>query len=104
MSKELARRGIAHEREVSILIQYKGEVLDAVYRADFVADELLLEVKALSSLGRVEEAQLLHYLKATGLKTGLLINFGSTSLQVRRLTNRMRESQGLEVEESPVSP
>ena len=104
LSKELARQGILHEREVAIAVQYKGEVLDAFYRADFVADEVLLELKAISSLGRVEEAQLLHYLKATGLRTGLLINFGSVSLQVRRLTNRMRGSEGLEVEASPVSP
>ena len=56
------------------------------YRADFVCySEIIVEFKALSRLSNVEEAQLLNYLKATGLKRGLLINFGASSLQYKRL-------------------
>jgi GxxExxY protein len=56
------------------------------YRADFVCfSEIIVEFKALARLTNVEEAQLLNYLKATGMKRGLLINFGASSLQCKRL-------------------
>lgn len=98
---EFRRRAIPYEHEVPLPIWYDGEPLATVYRADFVAADFLLEIKAVGSIGRVEEAQLLHYLKATGRTVGLLINFGALSLQVRRLTHRPKRSAGLE---SPVSP
>lgn len=101
LANELARRGIAHEREVAVPIRYKGDLLSAPYRADFMALGVLLELKAIASLGRVEEAQVLHYLKATGHPTGLLLNFGSTSLQVRRLTHRIRRPEGVDLGVSP---
>jgi GxxExxY protein len=94
---ELRRRGVPFRRELPIAIRYDGEPLASPYRADFLAWEgLLLELKAISSLGRIEEAQLLHYLRATDLTTGLLLNFGSTSLQVRRMTNRRPVAQGID--------
>ena len=49
--------------------------------------EIILEIKALSCLTGLEEAQLINYLKATGLKVGLLINFGSKSLEHKRLVH-----------------
>jgi GxxExxY protein len=56
------------------------------YRVDFVcASGVLVEVKALDALTNRETAQLLNYLKASGIRRGLLINFGSTSLQCKRL-------------------
>ena len=60
-------------------------MLDKTYQPDFVCyDEVILEIKAISNLSGVEEAQLINYLKATGLKVGLLINFGSRSLEHKR--------------------
>jgi GxxExxY protein len=85
---ELEARGIAYEAEVRIPLYYKGQRLATVYRADLMVGNILVELKAVASMGRVEEAQLLHYLRATKLKTGLLLNFGSTSLGIRRMTNR----------------
>jgi GxxExxY protein len=83
---EFPLKQIPFEREVSLPIQYKNIVLPTHYRADFVCfSEIIVEFKALSRLSSVEEAQLLNYLKATGLKRGLLINFGATSLQYKRL-------------------
>jgi GxxExxY protein len=85
---ELRDQGIAHAVEVAIPIHYKGRALTTVYRADLIVENVLVELKAQASMGRVEEAQLLHYLRATRLETGLLLNFGSMSLGVRRMTNR----------------
>ena len=83
---EFPLRRIPFEREVSLPIKYKNILLSTHYRADFVCySEIIIEFKALSRLSNVEEAQLLNYLKATGLKRGLLINFGVSSLQYKRL-------------------
>ena len=83
---EFPLRQIPFQREVPLPIKYKNILLTTYYRADFVCfSEIIVEFKALSRLSTVEEAQLLNYLKATGLKRGLLINFGASSLQYKRL-------------------
>jgi GxxExxY protein len=83
---EFPLRRIPFEKEVTLPVQYKGTTLPTRYRADFVCfSEIIVEFKALSRLSSVEESQLLNYLKATGLKRGLLINFGAPSLQYKRL-------------------
>ncbi len=80
---EFPLRHIPFEKEVNLPIRYKGILLPTHYRADFVCfGEIIVEFKALPRLSGVEEAQLLNYLKATGMKRGLLINFGAPSLQV----------------------
>jgi len=74
-------------------IIYKGQSLEKKYQPDFVCyEKIILEIKALSSLTGLEEAQLINYLKATGLKIGLLINFGARSLEHKRLVYNLRES------------
>jgi GxxExxY protein len=79
---EFPLKQIPFEREVALPIKYKDVLLPTYYRADFVCfSEIIVEFKALSRLSSVEESQLLNYLKATGLKRGLLINFGAPSLQ-----------------------
>ncbi len=83
---EFPLRQISFEREVNLPVKYKSIALPVYYRADFVCfSEIIVEFKALSRLSTIEEAQLLNYLKATGLKRGLLINFGTSSLQYKRL-------------------
>jgi GxxExxY protein len=83
---EFRNSGIPFEREVSLPINYKETTLPTHYRADFVCfSEIIVEFKALSRLSNIEEAQLLNYLKATGCRRGLLLNFGTTSLQYKRL-------------------
>ena len=83
---EFPLKQIPFEREVALPIRYKNILLPIHYRADFVCySEIIVEFKALSRLSSAEEAQLLNYLKATGLKRGLLINFGASSLQYKRL-------------------
>jgi GxxExxY protein len=84
--REFGLRNIRFEREVPLPVRYKGECLKtAAYRADFICfDCIVLEIKAKAEMGNVEKAQIIHYLKATGLKKGLLLNFGCNSLEHRR--------------------
>lgn len=75
---ELASRSIPFKAQVPLNIQYKNVVLKKEYVADFVCFEnIIVEIKALDKLWGSEESQIINYLKATGLKVGLLINFGS---------------------------
>ena len=85
LALEMATRGIAYRREVELPVFYKKQQLATAYRADFVCYEtVVVELKALSRLSSVEEAQIIHYLKASGLETGLLVNFGARSLEWKR--------------------
>lgn len=82
---EMKRRDIPYRREVELTISYKDIVLDQRYRADFICFEsVIVELKAVAALSPIEEAQVIHYLKATGIPIGLLINFKSESLDFRR--------------------
>ncbi len=86
LALELAAQAVPHRREVELSISYKGKRLNVAYRADFVCfDAVIVELKALTHLSGTDEAQLIHYLKATGHEVGLLLNFGSPSLEQRRL-------------------
>lgn len=77
MEIELERRGIPYQSRARLQIRYKGRILKKEYEADLISHgQLLIELKALSRLSSQEEAQLLNYLKATGQRVGLLINFG----------------------------
>ena len=83
---ELLTRNIPFQRQVSMKIIYKGITLSKVYIADFVCfDKIVIEIKASDSLIPSHESQLINYLNAIGLKLGLLINFGSSSLQFKRI-------------------
>jgi len=83
---EFQWKKIPFEREVLLPIQYRNITLPTHYRADFICfSEIIVEFKALSRLTSVEEAHVLNYLKATGFRRGLLINFGTPSLQYKRL-------------------
>lgn len=87
MSKELRDQGIDLERQKLIEVYYKGEKVGE-YRLDHVVEnKIILEFKALSELNKTFEAQLLSYLKATGMKLGILINFGGKKVEYRRILN-----------------
>ena len=75
---ELTARTIPFEAEKPLNINYKGQSLTRKYFADLVCCErIIVEIKAINHLSGKEESQLLNYLKATGLRVGLLFNFGS---------------------------
>jgi len=85
---ELKQRNIPFKREVKFEIAYKGQVLKKYYIADFICyNKIIVELKALSELATEHESQILNYLKATDLKLGLLVNFGTRRLQYKRLVN-----------------
>ena len=66
----------------------KGKLLKKYYVVDFICfDEIIVETKAISNLTTIDEAQVLNYLKATKTKLGLLVNFGTKSLQKKRIIN-----------------
>jgi len=80
---EFRRRGVDFEKEVSLSVVYKGDIAGE-YFADFVVSDIIIEVKAKKCLDVIDEAQLINYLKATGKKVGLLVNFGGEKLEFRR--------------------
>jgi GxxExxY protein len=75
---ELRARGIPFESQKRLQLSYKGEHLQKEYVADLlVYDKIIVELKALDRLAGAEESQIINYLKATGLRVGVLMNFGS---------------------------
>ena len=85
LAVEMEIRKIPFGREVMLPVHYKDRLLAVGYRADFLCfGDLVVELKALRKLSTIEEAQILNYLKATGYETGILINFGSRSLEYKR--------------------
>ncbi len=85
---ELNLRGITFERQLALPVDYKGIRLDCGYRLDIVLPgKLVIEVKAVEALAPIHDAQLLTYLKLSGIRTGLLLNFNVSLLRdgIRRL-------------------
>lgn len=77
LEKELSKRGIPFVACQEVRIFYKGEALRQTYVPDFVCHEsIIVELKALSATTEAHKAQVLNYLKATGMHLGLLVNFG----------------------------
>jgi GxxExxY protein len=90
---ELERRNIEFQREKKYEINYKGTKLKHCYRADLLAyNEIILEIKAVKELSDIHMAQTINYLKASGKKLGLLINFSQESLTYRRVVNDLKDS------------
>ena len=83
---EFTNRGIPYQREKELKIYYDGKELQQTYRADFVCyDDIIVEIKAVSELDGSHRSQVYNYLKATGFKLGLLINFGHyNGIQIER--------------------
>ncbi len=92
MAIELKERELFFEREAPIAASYKGYALGPVYRADLIVEEsVILELKAVDVLTDLHRAQLLSYLRLSGLKLGLLINFNSFPVvkSIQRLVNKL---------------
>jgi GxxExxY protein len=78
---ELAQKGVYAKSQVLLPINYKGVEIDAGYRLDIlITGQLILELKAVDKLSPIYTAQVLTYLKLTGIKTGFLINFNEKKL------------------------
>jgi GxxExxY protein len=90
---EFRNRGIPAVREQRIPVTYKGVQLGAAYKADFVCfGSIVVELKAIKILTENEEAQVIHYLRATGMNRALLFNFASRHIEYKRLVVNLRSS------------
>ena len=82
LAHEMSLRGLRFEKEKPLPVEYKAIKLESGYRLDFVVeDKIVVELKAVDSIHDVHKAQLLTYLKLTGCKVGLLLNFNSAVLK-----------------------
>ena len=84
---EMTDRNIAYSREHEMKIQYKGHDIGTRRVDFFVNEKIMVEIKAVINLEDVHLAQAMNYVEAYDLKIGLLINFGATSLQFKRVHN-----------------
>lgn len=85
---ELEKRGLHPEPQKQIRIMYDGVDLGLDYFADIIVDDkVILELKAVKDIEDIHRAQIINYLKATGIEFGLLINFGAKSVQIERFGN-----------------
>jgi GxxExxY protein len=89
---EFNERGLGFKREVPVQATYKGRSLGVVYRADFVVEgSVILELKAVDAIADLHRAQLLSYLRLSGLKLGLLIHFNAYPVvkAIHRVVNKL---------------
>ncbi|HEX2546117.1 MAG TPA: GxxExxY protein [Ramlibacter sp.] len=92
LAVELAERELGFQREVPMTGQYKGRDIGLAYRADFIVENsVIVEVKAVETFSEVHRAQLLSYLRLSGLKLGLLINFHAFPVVrgIHRVVNKL---------------
>ncbi len=86
LARELPAHQLEFSREVWIDVHYKGEKVGRK-RIDFIIDAVMVEIKAKAELEPVDFVQALSYLKASDYQVGLLLNFGGSKLQIKRLAN-----------------
>ena len=94
LSQELQLRGISFERQKPLPVKYKGARLDCGYRLDMVVeDKVILELKACDSIEEIHKAQILTYLRLSGLKLGLILNFNVPVMKegIVRVVNNLDE-------------
>ena len=89
---ELQTRGLKAEQQIPVKVDYKGSVVGD-YVADIIVEKsVIVELKTVEKLTGLHEAQLLNYLKATGMKIGLLVNFQDTKAEIKRLVLDLSKS------------
>ena len=87
LEKELRLRGLPFVAQQELKLSYKGETLQQTYKPDIICyGQIILELKAVKAIAPEHQAQLLNYLKATGLRLGLIVNFGHhPKVEIQRL-------------------
>lgn len=87
LEKEFRLQKIPYEREKQLRVSYKGFLLDKTYYADFYCfNNIVVELKAVSSIAKEHKAQVINYLKSLNKEIGLLFNFGASSLKWERIS------------------
>lgn len=86
LEKEFALRNIPFEREKELSVSYKGNTLSKSFKADFICyNKIILELKAVKEFADEHYAQIYNYLRASGMDLGILINFGTASIEYERV-------------------
>ena len=88
---ELKKKGLKAESQVPITVSYKDEIVGEYFADLFVEDKVIVELKTVENLDKTHEAQLLNYLKATGFKVGLLVNFKHKKADIKRMVLELPE-------------
>ena len=89
---ELKERGIKAESQVSITVCYKGKPVGEYIADILVENKVIVEHKTVEAIDKIHEAQLLNYLKATGIRVGILVNFKHPKAEIRRMVLDLRVS------------
>jgi len=85
LSMELKARGIKATTQYPIKVRYKDKIVGEYFADLLVEDQIIVELKTVNKIEKIHEAQLLNYLKATGINVGLLVNFKNTKADIKRL-------------------
>jgi GxxExxY protein len=88
---ELKKRGLKVQSQVPIQIRYKSQIVGDYIADILVEGQVIIELKTVDQLLKIHEAQLLNYLKATGIKVGLLINFKGSKADIKRFVLNLPE-------------
>ncbi|MDD5206587.1 MAG: GxxExxY protein [Desulfobacterales bacterium] len=83
--QELKERGLEARNQAPIKVSYKGSAVGEYFADLLVEGKVIVEIKTVDSLGRAHEAQILNYLKATGIQLGLLVNFKKSKAEIKRM-------------------
>ena len=84
----LKQKGLEAEMQKPIKVDFRGHVVGDFFADLIVEEKILIELKAIRQLAPQHEAQIINYLKATGIETGLLLNFGNPRLEYKRFTRQ----------------
>jgi GxxExxY protein len=82
---ELCKAGLKAEQQKKIAVMYEGAIVGDYFADVLVNDQIIVEVKALKRIDESHHAQLLNYLKATGVRIGLILNFGTSRMGIKRM-------------------
>ena len=82
---ELKARGLKAAAQYPIKVKYKDQIVGEYFADLLVEDQVIIELKTVNRIEKIHEAQLLNYLKATGINVGLLVNFKSRKAEIKRL-------------------
>ena len=90
---ELSGRGLRVENQVPLKVSYKGQIVGEYFADLLVEERVIVEIKSVANLLREHQAQLLNYLKATGICVGLLVNFTRNKAEIKRMVLDLHEGQ-----------
>ncbi|HEC98966.1 MAG TPA: GxxExxY protein [Proteobacteria bacterium] len=88
---ELRNKGLKAESQVPVKVFYKEETVGEYFADILVQDKIIIELKAVENLSKLHEAQILNYLKATGIQVGLLVNFKHPKAEIKRMVLGLNE-------------